>query len=92
MIAHYGSGKVKRHACYETRKNLARPIDPPGIRFQRGQPEQRNQRSIEAQRDFRRQSIRQTFDGIEAAQSALWHVRIYPPHDAFAKSCTAGLT
>lgn len=31
---------MKRYAYYETRKDLARPGDPPGIRFQRGQLEQ----------------------------------------------------
>jgi site-specific DNA recombinase len=36
----YGSSKVKRYAYYETRKGLARPGDPPGLRFQRGQLEQ----------------------------------------------------
>ncbi|MCZ8020016.1 recombinase family protein [Novosphingobium sp.] len=40
MVPTYGSSKVKRYAYYETRKDLARPGDPPGIRFQRGQLEQ----------------------------------------------------
>ncbi len=40
MVPTYGSSKVKRYAYYETRKDLARPGDPPGIRFQRGQFEQ----------------------------------------------------
>ena len=36
MVPTYGSSKIKRYAYYETRKDLARPGDPPGIRFQRG--------------------------------------------------------
>ena len=40
MVPTYGSSKAKRYAYYETRKDLARPGDPPGIRFQRGQLEQ----------------------------------------------------
>ncbi|MEA3262702.1 MAG: recombinase family protein [Pseudomonadota bacterium] len=40
MVPTYGSSKMKRYAYYETRKDLARPGDPPGIRFQRGQLEQ----------------------------------------------------
>ncbi len=40
MVPTYGSNKTKRYAYYETRKDLARPGDPPGIRFQRGQLEQ----------------------------------------------------
>ena len=40
MVPTYGSSKVKRYAYYETRKDLARPGDPPGIRFQRGHFEQ----------------------------------------------------
>jgi DNA invertase Pin-like site-specific DNA recombinase len=36
MVPTYGSSKVKRYAYYETRKDLARPGDPPGLRFQRG--------------------------------------------------------
>ena len=40
MVPTYGSSKVKRYAYYETRKDLARPGDPAGIRFQRGQLEQ----------------------------------------------------
>lgn len=40
MVPTYGSSKVKRYAYYETRKDLARPGDPPGIRFQRGHLEQ----------------------------------------------------
>jgi DNA invertase Pin-like site-specific DNA recombinase len=40
MVPTYGSSKVKRYAYYETRKDLARPSDPPGIRFQRGHLEQ----------------------------------------------------
>jgi site-specific DNA recombinase len=40
MVPTYGSSKVKRYVYYETRKDLARPGDPPGIRFQRGQLEQ----------------------------------------------------
>ncbi|MXO70293.1 recombinase family protein [Alteraurantiacibacter buctensis] len=37
MVPTYGSSKTKRYAYYETRKDLARPGDAPGIRFQRGQ-------------------------------------------------------
>ena len=40
MVPTYGSSKVKRYAYYETRKDLARPGDPPGIRFQRAHLEQ----------------------------------------------------
>lgn len=40
MVPTYGSNKTKRYAYYETRKDLARPGDPPGVRFQRGQLEQ----------------------------------------------------
>ncbi|MEY4720803.1 MAG: DNA-invertase hin, partial [Pseudomonadota bacterium] len=40
MVPTYGSSKVKRYAYYETRKDLARPGDPTGIRFQRGHLEQ----------------------------------------------------
>ena len=40
MVPTYGSSKVKRYAYYETRKDLARPGDPPSLRFQRGQLEQ----------------------------------------------------
>ena len=40
MVPTYGSSKIKRYAYYETRKDLARPGDPPGIRFQRGHVEQ----------------------------------------------------
>jgi DNA invertase Pin-like site-specific DNA recombinase len=40
MVPTYGSSKVKRYAYYETRKDLARPGDPPGIRFQRRRLEQ----------------------------------------------------
>ncbi|MBN8485591.1 MAG: recombinase family protein [Sphingomonadales bacterium] len=40
MVPTYGSSKVKRYAYYETRKDLARPGDPPAIRFQRGYLEQ----------------------------------------------------
>ena len=40
MVPTYGSSKVKRYAYYETRKDLARPGDRPGIRFQRGHLEQ----------------------------------------------------
>ncbi len=40
MVPTYGSSKVKRYAYYETRKDLARPGDPPGVRFQRGYLEQ----------------------------------------------------
>jgi len=40
MVPTYGSSKAKRYAYYETRKDLARPGDPPGIRFQRGHLEQ----------------------------------------------------
>lgn len=40
MVPTYGSSKIKRYAYYETRKDLSRPGDPPGIRFQRGQIEQ----------------------------------------------------
>jgi DNA invertase Pin-like site-specific DNA recombinase len=40
MVPTYGSSKIKRYAYYETRKDLARPGDPPGIRYQRGQLEQ----------------------------------------------------
>ncbi|MFC0590411.1 recombinase family protein [Novosphingobium aquiterrae] len=40
MVPTYGSSKFKRYAYYETRKDLARPGDPPGIRFQRGMLEQ----------------------------------------------------
>ena len=40
MVPTYGSSKVKRYAYYETRKDLARPGDPPGIRFRRGHLEQ----------------------------------------------------
>jgi site-specific DNA recombinase len=40
MVPTYGSSKVKRYAYYETRKDLARQGDPPGIRFQRGHLEQ----------------------------------------------------
>jgi len=40
MVPTYGSSKVKRYAYYETRNDLARPGDPPGIRFQRGHLEQ----------------------------------------------------
>jgi site-specific DNA recombinase len=40
MVPTYGSSKIKRYAYYETRKDLSRPGDPPGIRFQRGQLEQ----------------------------------------------------
>jgi site-specific DNA recombinase len=36
MVATYGSSKVKRYAYYETRKDQARPGDPPSLRFQRG--------------------------------------------------------
>ncbi|MCZ8170466.1 MAG: recombinase family protein, partial [Brevundimonas sp.] len=40
MVPTYGSSKVKRYTYYETRKDLARPGDPPCIRFQRSQLEQ----------------------------------------------------
>jgi len=40
MVPTYGSSKVKRYACYETRKDLARQGDPSSIRFQRGKLEQ----------------------------------------------------
>ncbi len=40
MVPTYGSSRVKRYAYYETRKDLARLGDQPGIRFQRGQLEQ----------------------------------------------------
>lgn len=40
MVPTYGSSKVKRYTYYETRKDLARPGDPPGLRFQRGKLEQ----------------------------------------------------
>ena len=40
MVPTYGSSKMKRYAYYETRKDLARPGDPPGIRLQRGHLEQ----------------------------------------------------
>lgn len=40
MVPTYGSSKIKRYAYYETRKDLARPGDPQGIRFQRGRLEQ----------------------------------------------------
>lgn len=40
MVPTYGSSKVKRYAYYETRKDLARPGDPPGVRFQRAHLEQ----------------------------------------------------
>ena len=40
MVPTYGSSKVKRYAYYETRKDLARPGDPPSLRFQRGHLEQ----------------------------------------------------
>lgn len=40
MVPTYGSNKVKRYAYYETRKDLARPGDPPGLRFQRAHLEQ----------------------------------------------------
>jgi hypothetical protein len=40
MVPTYGSSKAKRYAYYETRKDLVRPGDPPGIRFQRGHLEQ----------------------------------------------------
>ena len=40
MVPTYGSSKVKRYAYYETRKDLARPGDPPDIRFQRGHLEE----------------------------------------------------
>jgi len=35
MVPTYGSSKVRRYAYYETRKDLARPGDPPSLRFQR---------------------------------------------------------
>ncbi|OHT18225.1 recombinase family protein [Edaphosphingomonas haloaromaticamans] len=40
MVPTYGSNKVRRYAYYETRKDLARPGDPPSLRFRRGQLEQ----------------------------------------------------
>jgi len=40
MVPTYGSSKIKRYAYYETRKDLARPGDPPGLRFQRHHLEQ----------------------------------------------------
>lgn len=40
IVPTYGSKGARRYAYYETRKDLARPGDPPGIRFQRGQLEQ----------------------------------------------------
>lgn len=40
MVSTYGSKKAWRYAYYETRKDLARPGDPPSLRFQRGQLEQ----------------------------------------------------
>jgi site-specific DNA recombinase len=40
MVPTYGSSKIKRYAYYETRKDLARPGDLPGMRFQRAQLEQ----------------------------------------------------
>jgi DNA invertase Pin-like site-specific DNA recombinase len=40
MVPTYGSNKVRRYAYYETRKDLARPGDPPSLRFTRGQLEQ----------------------------------------------------
>ncbi len=40
MVPTYGSSKVKRYAYYETRKDLARPGDPPSLRFQRGKLDQ----------------------------------------------------
>lgn len=40
MVPTYGSSKVKRYAYYETRKDLARPDDPPSLRFQRAHLEQ----------------------------------------------------
>ncbi len=39
MVPTYGSSKVCRYAYYETRKDLARPGDPPALRFQRAQLE-----------------------------------------------------
>ena len=36
MVPTYGSSKVMRYAYYETRKDLARPGDEPGMRFPRG--------------------------------------------------------
>jgi site-specific DNA recombinase len=36
----HGSSKVKSHVYYETRNDLARPGNPPGLRFQRGHLEQ----------------------------------------------------
>ena len=35
MVPTYGSSKIKRYAYYETRKDRARPGDPPSLRFQR---------------------------------------------------------
>ncbi|MEZ5687339.1 MAG: recombinase family protein [Caenibius sp.] len=35
MVPTYGSKKNRRYAYYETRKDLARPGDPPSLRFQR---------------------------------------------------------
>ena len=40
MVPTYGSSKVRRYAYYETRKDLARPSDPRGLRFQRAHLEQ----------------------------------------------------
>ena len=39
MVPTYGSKGTRRYTYYETRKDLARPGDLPGIRFQRGQLE-----------------------------------------------------
>ncbi len=40
MVPTYGSSKVRRYAYYETRKDLARPEDPAGLRFRRAHLEQ----------------------------------------------------
>ena len=40
MVATYGSKGTRRYSYYETRKDLARPGDPPATRFQRGRLEQ----------------------------------------------------
>ncbi|GGD63537.1 recombinase family protein [Erythrobacter arachoides] len=47
MVPTYGSSKVKRYAYYETRKDLARPGDPPGVRFPRAHFEQHAIRHLE---------------------------------------------
>lgn len=47
MVPTYGSKKNRRYAYYETRKDLARPGDPPSLRYRRGHIEEHLIRNVE---------------------------------------------